>query len=87
MLRDLLEEYGLSLTSSSNLTELLPFILQNELDCIKKEVNGRYVSVIFDGTTHVCEAMVVVLRFLNDNIEIQQRVTRLMLLAKSMIVN
>lgn len=84
VLRDLLEEYGLSLTSSSNLADLLPFILQSELDHIKKEINGRYVSVIFDGTTHVCEAMVVVLRFLDDDMNIQQRVTRLMLLAKSL---
>ena len=64
-----------------NLADLLPFILQNELDHIKREINGRYVSVIFDGTTHVYEAMVVVLRFLDDS---KQHVTRLMLLAKSM---
>ena len=39
VLRDLLEEYELSLTSS-NLADLLPLILQNELDHIKKEING-----------------------------------------------
>ena len=84
LFRDLLEQYGLSLTSASNLIDLLPFILQNELDCLKKDINGKYVSVIFDGTTHVCEAMVVVLRFLDKDLNIQQRVSRLMLLAKSM---
>lgn len=82
--RDLLEQYGLSLTSASNLIDLLPFILQNELDRLKKDINGRYVSVVFDGTTHVCEAMVVVVRFLDKDLNIQQRVSRLMLLAKSM---
>lgn len=40
--------------------------------------------VIFDGTTHVCEATVIILRFVDDNWCIQQRVARLMLLAKSM---
>ena len=42
------------------------------------------MSVVFDGTTHVCEVMVVVLRFLNKDLNIQHRVSRLMLLAKSM---
>ncbi len=46
--------------------------------------NGKQVSLIFDGTTHVAEAMVVVLRFIDDGWIIHQRVVRLMLLAKSM---
>ena len=83
LFRDFLEQYGLSLTSASNLIDLLPFILQNELDRIKKDINGQYVRVGFDGTTHVCEAMVVVFRFLNKDLNIQQRrVSRLMFLAK-----
>ena len=41
-------------------------------------------SVIFDGTTHVCEALVILLRFVDENLNIQQRVVRLMLLAKSL---
>lgn len=36
---------------------------------------------MFDGTTHVCEALVV-LRFLDDEWHVQQCVCRLMLLAK-----
>ena len=45
---------------------------------------GKDVAVIFYGTTHVCEAMVIVLRFINNNWKIQQRVVRMMLLAKSL---
>ena len=41
------------------------------------------MSVIFDGTTHVCEAMVVVIRFVDDQWQTKQRVAQLMLLAKS----
>ena len=37
LFRDLVEQYGLSLTSASNLIDLLPFILQNELDRLKKD--------------------------------------------------
>lgn len=51
---------------------------------MRREMNGRNVSVIFDGTTHVCEATIIVLHFVEDDWCIQQRVARLMLLAKSM---
>ena len=51
---------------------------------MKSEIKGRPISIIFDGTTHVCEAMVIVLRFIDNEWTIQQRVGRLTLLAKSM---
>ena len=57
--------------------------LQEE-DKVRGEIKERHVSVIFDGTTHVCEATVIVLRFVDNDWCIQQRVARLMLLAKSM---
>ena len=41
------------------------------------------VSVIFDGTTHVDEALAVLLRFV-DNFQIKQRLVGLKLLSKSM---
>ena len=82
--RDLLEENHLSLTSASNLRQLLPFILHQEVAALEEDIAGRPVSIIFDGTTHVAEAMVIVLRFVDDNWQIQQRVCRLLLLSKSM---
>ncbi len=42
-------------------------------------MNGR-----FDGTTHVAEAMVVVVSYSNDEWGICQKVARLMLVAHSM---
>ena len=87
-LRELLEEDSTTLTSASNLSQLLPFILHEEMAeemaKLKSEVQGQPISIIFDGTTHVCEAMVIVLRFINDQWRIQQRVGSLKLLAKSM---
>ena len=84
MLRELLEEDSASLNSATNLSQLLPFILHNKFATLKGEVQGRPVSIIFDGTTHVCEAMVIVLRFVDDQWTIQQRVCSLKLLAKSL---
>ena len=83
-LRELLEEDSTALTSSANLRQLIPFILHEEVTEIKREIEGRPISIIFDGTTHVCEAMVVVVRFMDGNWCIQQRVCRLMLLEKSL---
>ena len=51
---------------------------------MQQEISGRHVSLIFDGTTHVAEAFVLILRYVDDQRNIQQRVVGLMLLAKSL---
>ena len=50
---------------------------------IKEDIAGKNVAIIFDGTTHVCEAFAIVIHYIDRNWVIQQRVCRLMLLAKS----
>ena len=82
ILRDVLEENAYSLSDSSHLRRLIPFILQNEVK-IKEDIAGKNVAIILDGTTHVCEAFVIVIRYIDRDWVIQQRVCRLMLLAKS----
>jgi hypothetical protein len=82
--RDIFEEHAFSLCDSSKLRQLIPFILDKEVQDIKRATEGKLVAVIFDGTTHVCEAMVVVLRYVDDDWQIKQQVCRLMLVAKSM---
>ena len=84
LFRDLLEEHGFALTSSTNLRQLIPFIHQEELCRIKQEILNQPLSIIFDGTTHVCEAFVVVLHYLTDDWELKQCVGRLKILAKTM---
>ena len=59
-LRELLEEDSTILTSATNLCQLLPFIMHEDMGKLKSEVVGRPISIIFYGTTHVCEAMVMV---------------------------
>ena len=75
--RDILEEPAYSLCDSSKLIQLLPFILERELMELKQSIEGKPVSVIFDGPTHVCEALVIVLRYVDDNWDIKQKVCRL----------
>ena len=82
-LREIFEESGYSLSSSTHLRQLIPFVLHEEITKIKQEISGRPVFIIFDGTTHVAEAFVLALRFVDDWI-VKQRVGRLMLLAKSL---
>jgi len=64
--------------------DLIPFILQNEWTVVKQEIEGRDVSVVFDRTTHLGEAIAGVLHFVDGEGNIQQQLLRLMLLAKSL---
>ena len=43
------------------MTSYIPFVQQQEKKSVKDQINGRQVSVIFCGTTHVCEALVIVI--------------------------
>ena len=64
--REILEESSFRLTSGHHLAEMIPIVRCQEEEKIRSELHGRNVSVVFDGTAHVCEAMVVVLRFVNE---------------------
>ena len=66
-MRDLLEEHAFSLSGRQHLSETIPFIHQQEVEEIKKEISGNNLSVIFDGTTHVAEALTVLLRFVDND--------------------
>ena len=82
--RDLLEENAFRLSDRRHMSDLIPFILKEEQERIKAEISGRPVSVIFDGTTRLGEALAVVLRYVADDWSIQQRLVCLQLLAKSL---
>ena len=67
------------------MSDLIPFIVQEEQTQNKKEIEGKCVSVIFDGTTRMGEALAVVLCFVdNEQWVIQQQLVRLQLLVKSL---
>jgi len=82
--RELLEEGGYLLTSVPNMRRLFPFVRKQEEEMIKGEISGHNVSVIFDGTTRLGEALAIVVRFITADWEIKQRLVRLQLIAKSL---
>lgn len=64
--RDLFEEAGFILTSPSHMRQLIPFVLEEEYKSISRELMGKEVSLIFDGTTRDDEALAVLARFVQD---------------------
>lgn len=81
--REVLEQGSYKLSDRRGLYDTIPFILQEEQGKIKKEINGKSISVIFDGTTRLGEALAVIVRYVNDW-EVQQRLVRIQMLVKSM---
>ena len=59
-------------------------MLKEEQQRIKQEISSKSVSVIFDGTSRLGEALAVVVRFVSDDWTIEQRLLRVQLLAKSL---
>ena len=82
--RELLEENSFRLTDRRHMSDLIPLLLSQLQADIKKELSGRPISVVFDGTTRLGEAMAVVIRYIDSSFTIKQRLIRLQLLAKSM---
>ena len=82
--RDLLEDNGYRLCDRRTLYDLLPFIVEEEVSRIKGEIKGKRLGIIFDGTTHVCEAFAIVIRFVSNSWSIEQRLIRIQLLAKAL---
>lgn len=64
--RDLFEEAGFPLASSSHMSQLIPFVSEEEYKSIPKEILGKELSIILDGTTRDGEASAVLARFVQD---------------------
>ena len=82
-LRNLLEQNGYRLTDPRHLLDIVPFILRKERACIRSEIQGKYLSVVFDGTSRLGEVLAVVVRFISDW-STEQRLVRLEFLQKSL---
>lgn len=65
-------------THSTHLGQYIPFILEKE----KKTLAGEIV--IFHGSTHLGEALVILLRFVTKDWEVAQRLVRLRVMSKSL---
>ena len=67
------------------MSDLIPFVLQEEKQQIRSEINNKPISVIFDGTTRLGEALAVIVRYVElTDFCIQQRLVRLQVVTKSM---
>ena len=82
--RDVLQENAFHLTDQSHMVNLIPFRWKEEQELIKSEIQGRVLSVVFDWTTHLGEAVVILVRYVTEHMEIQQQLLRVQMVAKSM---
>mgnify|MGYP006964521560 FL=1 len=55
---------------------LFPVIRREETKTKQKELNGREISIVFDGATSLGEVLVVIVRFLDSEWTMQQRFIR-----------
>ena len=82
--RDLLEENAFRLTDRCHVHDYVPFILKEEESRICSEIDGQQLSVIFDGTSRLGEALAVVLHFVSSDWSVEQRLVRVQMLSKSL---
>ena len=82
-LRPLLESNYCRMTYSTHMAHLVPLLLQNEQSTIKKEI-AAHLTVIVDGTSRLGEALAVVLRYVDGDFNIHQRLVRFSVLSKSL---
>ena len=65
------------------MSDLIPFILIDEQSRNQFEIDGKILSIVFDGTTKQGETLTVFFRFvMPDTLQIQQRLVRLQKLTK-----
>ena len=82
--QEILEENGYRLCTQRYMFDLISFILNEEVAQIKSKINGKFIGAVFHGTTHICEALAVVIRFISDSWVIEQCLIGIQLLAKSL---
>lgn len=82
--KPLLEENGFRLTDIRNMSDLIPFLRDEEMKRIRSEISSRPVSVVFDGTTRFGEALAIVVQYVTDDFQIKQKLAKAQMLSKSM---
>ena len=80
--KEIREENRYGLCIRRYLFDLIPFIQNVEVAQIKSEINGKFLGVVFDGATHTCEVLAIVIRFASDSWIIEQCLIRMQLLVK-----
>ena len=83
--RSLLEKYATRLADRTVLACFIPLILAREKDVLKSVIGGKDLSVMFDGSTRLGEALVIVIRYLDSDWTMWQVLTRLKVRASQVI--
>ena len=66
------------------MSDLIPFVSKQEEERVLKEMSGKILSVIFDGTSRLGEALAIIVRFVGEDWTLEQRLIRLQMLSKSL---
>ena len=48
------------------MSDIIPSVLANEPQTLKQEIKDKYLSSIFDNTTRLGEALVVIVHFIDS---------------------
>ena len=60
--RNILEEHAYRLSDRRGISDLIPFVVLEDNKRIKDAIDSKPVSIIFDGTSRLGEALVIVMR-------------------------
>lgn len=84
-LRPVLEKYGHRLTSCPHMFQIIPAVLEKETCKLKEELKDvKETSFIFDGTARLGEALIIIIRDVQENFVPTQHLICLEILAKAM---
>ena len=84
LFHDILEENAYRLCDRRHMSDLIPFVLRQEQARIKEEIEGQHVTITFDGTTRLREALAIVVHIISEEFQVIQRLIHLQLLEKSL---
>jgi len=82
--RPLLEKAGYALTTAGHLSEFTSLILEKERFLLRDRLKGQDLFLIFDGTTRLGEAFVVVARWVDENMNLYEHILKFKTLRASM---
>ena len=63
----------------------MPFLLSNETSLVKNELStAPSIAVIFDGSTRLGEVLAIMVRYVDKELDVKQRLVRVHTVAKSL---
>ena len=87
-LRPVLQRHGHRLTSCPHMHQIIPAVLEKEKSKLKEELNDiKQASFIFDSTARLGEALVIIIRYIQENFVQVEVCARLAQLVRSLTAN